>query len=102
MPKVRVNYEGWIALPASVRQRFGISTGDQLELEVIDGRISLRPLNASGAAGPVPAASITPEPASPVVAPPEAARRPGRPRKAPVAALPPTLKTRGRRPSMKV
>jgi AbrB family looped-hinge helix DNA binding protein len=41
MPKVRVNYEGWIALPVTVRQRFGINTGDQLEIEIVDGGIVL-------------------------------------------------------------
>jgi AbrB family looped-hinge helix DNA binding protein len=125
MPRVRVNYEGWIALPAAVRQRFGINTGDQLEIEIANGSIVLRPASGPSAAdcavteaafaaaravveAPAPTAP-EPEIAQPEAAasepaailPPPVKRSPGRPRKIAVAALPPTLKTRGRRPSTK-
>jgi AbrB family looped-hinge helix DNA binding protein len=49
MPKVRLNYDGWLALPAAVRRALGVDTGDQLEVEVVDGRIVLRPLKPSAA-----------------------------------------------------
>lgn len=42
--KVRLNYDGWLALPAAARRALGVDTGDQLEIEVVDGRIVLRPL----------------------------------------------------------
>src|SRR3954470_18701752 len=107
MPKVRLSYDGWLALPAAVREKLGLSTGYQLELELVAGAIVLRP---AGAAGPVPAEpAATPpapappdpgptrppeEPPPPVEATPEPVpapkRGPGRPRKVPVAvALPP-------------
>jgi AbrB family looped-hinge helix DNA binding protein len=99
MPKVRLNYDGWLALPAAARRTLGVDTGDQLEVEVVDGRIILRPLKASAADGfadeELPPAAAEPELAA---VPSLAGRRgPGRPRKALPAASPPTLKTRGRR-----
>ena len=106
MPKVRLSYDGWLALPAAVRKKLGLSTGYQLELELVGGAIVLRP---AGAPGPVPAelpatppagGAIPPEP--PPAAAPEPApapkRGPGRPRKVPAAvALPPGLRARGGR-----
>src|SRR3954451_8263296 len=94
MPKVRLSYDGWLALPADVRKKLGLATGHQLELELVGGAIVLL------AAGPVPA-----EPAAallpPATAPdpvPAAKRGPGRPRKVPAAvALPPSLRARGGR-----
>ena len=103
MPKVRLSYDGWLALPAAVRKKLGLSTGCQLELELAAGAIVLRP---AGAAGPVPAepaATLPPVGAPPPVeATPEPVpapkRGPGRPRKVPVAvALPPGLRARGGR-----
>jgi AbrB family looped-hinge helix DNA binding protein len=104
MPKVRLNYDGWLALPAAARRALGVDTGDQLEVEVVDGRIVLRPLTSavaaeSPAAEELPPAPVGPEPA---VAMPssEVKRGPGRPRKATRApsagtVLPPHLKARG-------
>jgi AbrB family looped-hinge helix DNA binding protein len=109
MPKVRVNYEGWIALPVTVRQRFGINTGDQLEIEIVDGGIVLRPASGPSAAdravteAALAAARAVVETAVPeptlTATPPSAAKRGlGRPRKAPAAAPPPPApKVRGRR-----
>ena len=106
MPKVRLSYDGWLALPAAVRRKLGLSTGYQLELELVAGAIVLRP---AGVAGPVPAGpvamrppvEVTP-PELPVAATPEPGpapkRGPGRPRKVPAAvALPPNLRARGGR-----
>src|SRR3954464_4043671 len=46
MSTVRLNYDGWLALPATVRQRLGLITGDRLDLELVDGVITLRPRRA--------------------------------------------------------
>jgi bifunctional DNA-binding transcriptional regulator/antitoxin component of YhaV-PrlF toxin-antitoxin module len=100
MPKVRLNYDGWLALPADVRKKLGLATGYQLEFELVGGAIVLR------AAGPVPAEPAAARPPvealpPPATAPdpvPAAKRGPGRPRKVPAAvALPPGLRARGAR-----
>jgi bifunctional DNA-binding transcriptional regulator/antitoxin component of YhaV-PrlF toxin-antitoxin module len=98
MSTIQLRYDGWVTLPAATLKKFGLSTGDRLEVELTSDAIVLRRAQKSSAseramAEPVPAA------AQPAVATPEPAvkRGPGRPRKTPVAALPPTLKTRGRR-----
>jgi bifunctional DNA-binding transcriptional regulator/antitoxin component of YhaV-PrlF toxin-antitoxin module len=104
MPKVRMNYDGWLALPAAARRALGVDTGDQLE--VVDGRIVLRPLRSAIIAGSPAVEELAPaavglEPAAAVTAPPSVKRGPGRPRKAtavPTSAgtvLPPHLKARG-------
>ena len=46
MTKVRLNYDGWLSLPTAVRQKLGLTTGDQLELELSDGNIVLRPVRS--------------------------------------------------------
>ena len=103
MPKVRVNYDGWIALPEAVRQKLKLSTGDQLDLELSGETITLRRSAAASAShspepSAAPADEAPPEP-SPVAEPePTAKRGPGRPRKVPGAvALRPGLKARGSR-----
>src|SRR4051794_37966303 len=48
MSTVRLNYDGWLALPAAVRQKFGLVTGDQLDLELSDDAIILRPRRTGG------------------------------------------------------
>ena len=108
MPKVRLSYDGWLALPAAVRKKLGLSTGYKLELELDGDAIVLRPAGVAGSC-PVPAEpvamrppiEVTP-PELPVAATPEPGRAPkrgpGRPRKVPVAvALPPNLRARGGR-----
>ena len=112
MPKVRLNYDGWLALPEAVRRALGVRTGDQLDLEVTGRTVILRPVRAAEADVAPPAEetpppalpqaeAATPEP-EPAASAPQAAerRKPGRPRKAPVVADPepePKLKARGRR-----
>src|SRR5687768_4084137 len=86
MHKARLNYDGWFALPAAARRALGVDTGDQLEVEVVDGRIVLRPLKASAAADsfadePTPP-PVEPEAAAAATAPSAVKRGPGRPRKA--------------------
>jgi bifunctional DNA-binding transcriptional regulator/antitoxin component of YhaV-PrlF toxin-antitoxin module len=97
MSTVQLRYDGWVTLPAAALKKFRLSTGDRLEVEMTSDAIVLRRAQKAStsdraAAEPVPTAA-------PAVAMPEPAvkRGPGRPRKTPVAALPPTLKTRGRR-----
>ena len=98
MSTIQLRYDGWVTLPAAALKKFRLSTGERLEVELTGDAIVLRRAQKSSAsegatAEPVPAA------AQPPVATPEPAvkRGPGRPRKTPAAALPPTLKTRGRR-----
>jgi AbrB family looped-hinge helix DNA binding protein len=105
MPNIRLKYDGWLVLPVAARQKLGLSTGDELEIEISGGAIVLRPTRTSAGAD-----RSAPEPAAPAVEPQRAAaepaltavsppvkRGPGRPRKTPAAPLPPALKTRGRR-----
>src|SRR5436305_979579 len=106
MPKVRLSYDGWLALPVAVREKLGLSTGHQLELELVGGAIVLRPAGALGAvpaelpATPPAVEALPPEP-PPTAAPgpaPAPKRGPGRSRKVPAAvALPPGLRARGGR-----
>ena len=102
MTKVRLNYEGWLSLPAAVRQKLGLTTGDQLELELADGSIILRPVRSgttADEAAPAPVAvtepSVSATPPAAAAAAPMVKRGPGRPRKTPLPVIPPTLKARG-------
>jgi bifunctional DNA-binding transcriptional regulator/antitoxin component of YhaV-PrlF toxin-antitoxin module len=107
MPNIRLKYDGWLALPVAARQKLGLSTGDELAIEIVGGAIVLRPARAGAGAGAdrSPVEPVAPtvesqlaaaEPA-PTVASPPVKRGPGRPRKTPVVPLQPVLKTRGRR-----
>src|SRR4051794_18509170 len=102
MSTVRLNYDGWLALPAAMRQKLGVTTGDLLELELSSGTVTLRPWRPGGVvdrqAAELPVA-IT-EPTAPAPPPASAAapivkRGPGRPRKSALPTIPPTLKARG-------
>ena len=110
MSTIQMHYDGWFTLPAAARQKFHLTTGDRLEVELAGDTIVLRPARCTAASGraataePTPAApeesAVVAEPAAAPapVAEPVAKRGPGRPRKVPAAAaLPPGLKTRGRR-----
>ena len=106
MSTIQMHYDGWLALPAAVRHQLGLGTGDRLEVELAGDTVVLRPARRAGAAERAPAeaapdttqpAEAAPEPTPPAVPSPGVKRGPGRPRKAPVAALPPGIKTRGRR-----
>ena len=102
MSTVRLNYDGWLALPAAVRQKFGLVTGDQLDLELSDDAIILRPRRTGGVveqqAPELPVASAEPTTSSPppaAAAAPIVKRGPGRPSKSGLPVVPPTLKARG-------
>ena len=112
MSTIQMHYDGWFTLPAAARQKFHLTTGDRLEVELAGDTIVLRPARGTAASGraapaePTSAApeepAVTAEPAAAAapapVAEPVAKRGPGRPRKVPTAAaLPPRPKTRGRR-----
>jgi bifunctional DNA-binding transcriptional regulator/antitoxin component of YhaV-PrlF toxin-antitoxin module len=105
MPNIRLKYDGWLALPVAARQKLGLSTGDELEIEITGGTIVLRHARTAAGADRSPVEPAAPavepeltaaEPAPPAVSPP-VKRSPGRPRKTPAVPLPPALKTRGRR-----
>src|SRR4051812_1816180 len=104
MTTIRVNYDGWLSLPTAVRRKLGLITGDQLELELSEDGITLRPVRpgtTADEAAPEPAATAEPSvsatPPAAAAAAPMVKRGPGRPRKTPLPVLPPTLKARGGR-----
>ncbi len=101
MSTIQMHYDGWLTLPAAVRQRLGLGAGDRLELELTGDTVVLRPARRAAAAERAPAGEArSAEPVAEEPAPaaaPAVRRGPGRPRKTPVAALPQSLKTRGRR-----
>jgi AbrB family looped-hinge helix DNA binding protein len=113
MSTLKLHHEGWLALPAGLRQKLGLKSGDRLEAELAGGTIMLRPAGRptpppvrpgegegqpGRAAAPPRAGRAEPSPAtarSPAVkAAPPATRRAAR-QPAP-ASLPPALKSRGR------
>jgi AbrB family looped-hinge helix DNA binding protein len=106
MSTLKLHYEGWLALPAGLRQKLGLKSGDRLEAELAQGAIVLRP----AAKGRRPErqdeeAAIEPSIADDAVARAGAVparRKPGRPRKAAdtgeLAPTPASKKARGRPP----
>jgi AbrB family looped-hinge helix DNA binding protein len=107
MATLKLHYEGWLALPAGLRQKLGLKSGDQLEAELVRGTIVLRPAGRPTAPPgrsdePEPERAVAPpageaksQPAAAAVKAPPAARRTAR-NPAP-ASLPAALKGRGRR-----
>jgi AbrB family looped-hinge helix DNA binding protein len=102
MSTVKIHFDGWIALPATLRSQLSLQTGDTLEVEQVEGGLMLRVSNGAAAsmqeAAPEP--SIQPAPAAADL---PARRKPGRPKRvappdAPASiALPPKLRSGGRR-----
>jgi hypothetical protein len=90
-------------LPATVRQRLGLVTGDRLDLELVGGVITLRPRRADAlperpAAEPVTTAGAPSVSAKPELPPATATIRDGataRSGKSPLPVIPPALKARG-------
>jgi len=98
MSKVQLRYDGWVTLPAAMLKKLGLSTGDRLEVEMTSDAIVLRPARKSSATERAMAEPVLEATQPPAATPePVAKRGPGRPRKTPVAAIPPSLKTHGRR-----
>jgi antitoxin component of MazEF toxin-antitoxin module len=109
MTRLKVHFDGWLALPAHLRQQLGLASGAELEAELVDGSIVLRP---AGAASTTPAeaervastaAAAVPAPSVLAAAPePEEAAREPAPVPVPAAlALPSAAKRRGRPPKVK-
>jgi bifunctional DNA-binding transcriptional regulator/antitoxin component of YhaV-PrlF toxin-antitoxin module len=98
MPKLKLHFDGWVALPENFRRKLGLERGDDLEAELVDGTIVLRPSKGSAkavqegmapdAAAAMPAPSIlvaqVPDTEQPDTVPeaPPAPKRRGRPPKA--------------------
>ncbi len=98
MPRLKLHHDGWVVLPESFRRKLGLERGDDLEAELVEGTIVLRPAEGSAKAvqeGVAPkaaeavaapsalaAAALSPEqlPAEPEAAP--TPKRRGRPPKA--------------------
>src|SRR4051795_4127495 len=98
MPRLKLHFDGWLSLPAHFRQQLGLDAGDEIEAELVDRAIVLRPAKrltkaaeattTAEAAEAMPAPSVlaaralSPEqlPAEPGATPPP--KRRGRPPKA--------------------
>ena len=104
MTTLKLHYDGWLTLPAALRLELGLDKGAELELELVDGTIVLRPSGEGrgSAAGrereatepPVDPASLAPpSPRADTPTPPDQTSRPkrprGRPRKAEAPARAP-------------
>jgi bifunctional DNA-binding transcriptional regulator/antitoxin component of YhaV-PrlF toxin-antitoxin module len=108
MPTIKLHYDGWLALPAGLRQALGLNSGDRLEAELVDGALVLRPVAKTrrSAPGGEAAVSIAADAAEMLPLAADGApvrRKPGRPRKVnPVAGEQVTApkKARGRPRSM--
>ena len=79
MPTLKLHYDGWLALPAALRLALGLTSGDRVEAELVDGALVLRPVVNTRSSALRAAAGADPEPPAPVATP--AKRKPGRPRK---------------------
>ena len=99
MPRLKVHYDGWVALPEAFRRRLGLERGDDLEAELVDGTIVLRPSKGSAKAieegVSAEAALATPAP-SVLAAEAQAPEEPP-----PASGVPPAPKRRGRPPKAK-
>jgi AbrB family looped-hinge helix DNA binding protein len=92
MTTLKLHYDGWLALPAGLRHKLGLKSGDRLEAELVGGTVVLRPAaTARHQAEPKTPASEPPV-VAPAAPPVEAAalgtRKPGRPRKVRAAEEP--------------
>ena len=59
MAILKLHYDGWLTLPADLRHRLALETGDRLQAELVDGTIVLRPTSAKRApAQPEPVAEV--------------------------------------------
>jgi hypothetical protein len=118
MTVLKLHYDGWLKLPASLQRALRAAAGDPLEVVAAEGGLVLRIASAApaspGAETASPTAAAPAMPASlPAAEPPTPAKR-GRTKKAvadtsavktprPVSViLPPTLRAAGRRKSRAV
>jgi AbrB family looped-hinge helix DNA binding protein len=85
MTTLKMHYEGWISLPAALRQQLGLHSGARLDVQLVNDTIVLRPVQ--GTRAPVepeqaiesPAVASAPAPSLETVLPQKRPR--GRPRK---------------------
>jgi AT-hook transcription factor len=100
MPTVKLHYDGWICLPASLCQALGLSRSDRLTAELADSALVLQPVvrrQAQSATGQRDDAVLTSDAIL-------AKRKRGRPRKSAVADVVPSAPTKkhGRPPKAAV
>ena len=86
MPTLKLHYDGWLSLPAGLRQALGLNSGDRLEAELVDGALVLRPVAKTRrpAPGGEAAVAVGADAAGTLPLAADAApvrRKPGRPRK---------------------
>ena len=77
MSKMKVYFDGWMALPAAVRNKLGLGTGDFLDIKLVDGTVVLTPAHKATTTAPTDLPLAIPD-SAPVM---PARRGPGRPRK---------------------
>ena len=94
MPTLKLHYDGWIALPAGLREALGLSSGDRIEAELVDGTVRLRPAAKAGRAARSTEAGV---PAPDVPSPAAGPEGPARGRRAADGGVA-TPKRRGRPP----
>jgi len=95
MPTVKIHYDGWICLPASLCRALGLNKGDRLAAELVDGALALHPvarhagqdLHIETTASP---AIDRPKETAPTGDAMPARRRPGRPPRNAAAELAPS------------
>src|SRR4051794_31962042 len=84
MPTLKLHYDGWIALPASLRTSLALRSGDRLEADLVDGAIVLRRRARTRPSGPAATPAASAELSGPSMLVENAAPTrpgPGRPRK---------------------
>ncbi len=84
MPTLKLHYDGWLALPAALRLALGLTSGDRVEAELVDGALVLRPVVKARSSAPRDAAanaSAGADPEGPASGAIPASRKRGRPRK---------------------
>jgi AbrB family looped-hinge helix DNA binding protein len=91
MTRLKIHYDGWLALPAAVRRKLGLATGDELEVEVVAEGLLLR--TAKRGTRPVESEPEEQEQPAPAAVAPAPAPEP---EPAPAAASAPAAKTRAR------
>jgi antitoxin component of MazEF toxin-antitoxin module len=50
MATLKVHHQGWLSLPERFRQKLGVTSGGEIEAELVDGTIVLRPSKGSAKA----------------------------------------------------
>ena len=85
MTTLKLHYDGWLTLPAGLRHKLGLKSGDRLEAELVGGTVVLRPAaqarrqtEPETQAGEPPAAAAPAAPPVEAIAP--AKRRPKQPK----------------------